>query len=79
MASVNISKWDIAQAFGLKHPHTVEIEGKWGDIETVFEFDFYGKTFHIDYYQSSYADACEKAAEQVLDMIAKAVVAMGEK
>lgn len=79
MASVNISKWDIAQAFGLSPPRTVEIEGKWGDIETAFEFDFYGKTYHIDYYQCSYADACEQAAEQVLDMIAKAAVVMGEK
>lgn len=79
MASVNISKWDIAQAFGLNPPRTVEIEGKWGDIETAFEFDFYGKTFHMDYYQSSYADACEQVAGQVLAMIAKAAVATGEK
>lgn len=75
MASVNISKWDIAHAFGLYYNGTVETKDRWGDDVDLHEFDFAGKLIHVksDYYTNR-EKAHEEAAEQVLDMIAKAAV-----
>jgi hypothetical protein len=77
MASVNISKWDIAQAFGLYYNGVIETKDKWGDDVDLHEFDFAGKLIHVqsDYY-TNYEKAQEEAAEQVLSMIAKVTVAM---
>jgi hypothetical protein len=73
MASVQISKWDVAQVLGLRymgceHDATYQYQ---------YDFDFHGKKLSVkeDYCTVSDRDtANEYAAEIVIDMIARAAL-----
>jgi hypothetical protein len=68
MASVNISKWDIAQAFGLEFVETQRDNS----YNKYYIYKIHGVNVRVSDDSAWDQDmANEEAAEQVLDMIAK--------
>lgn len=67
MASVSISKWDIAEALGL------EWVGTYASVESVCEFEFHGKYIYVVAGMKDWTDVKEEAAQQVLDVLGKII------
>lgn len=78
MANVQISKWEVAEMFGLEYLGEIEVTDKWHDTGYAYQFKFRdGGTFLID--QNGYdADNLEQgkewAAEKVLAALGKLIV-----
>lgn len=73
MASVKLTKWDVAEALGLE---CVSTSFGRDDGENFYhDFEFNGKKFSIreNYYVNDQDTACEEAANQVLNVLGKMI------
>lgn len=76
MAKVDISKWDVAEAFGLEYSGYGEVE-KDGYLQYFHKFELLGKPWmnvFEDWEVNGSVTAKEKAAKIFLERIAKLVV-----
>lgn len=76
MANVNISKWDVAETFGLDYVGCSQVE-KDGYLQNFYKFELLGKPWmnvFEDWDVDSSDSAMEKAAGTFLERVAKLVV-----